>query len=109
LRATHNLAADADDPFLARHAIARQVAVVLLMIGRGHQHLHILAETFFGPVTEQALAGGVEDLDRAFHIDDDDPIDGYANQRPEESVRGRRAGHHGSGRLIRIKRPEACG
>ena len=44
--AAGDLAADADDLGLPRRQIPREVAVVLFVIGRGHQHADVAADDF---------------------------------------------------------------
>ena len=43
--------------------VIRDVAVVLLPIGAGHQHLDVLIQDVFGAIAEQPLGGRVERLE----------------------------------------------
>src|SRR5690348_7478026 len=66
--------ADADDPLLAGLQVALQVSVVCLAVGRGHHHLHVLADNIGCGIAEQAFRGGAEGLDRSLLVDDDHGI-----------------------------------
>src|SRR5262249_24108230 len=69
-----HLAPDADDLRLAGPAVAVQVAVVLPLIGAGHEHLHTAAEQFRVRVAEDAPGRGVDRLDDALLVDGHDPV-----------------------------------
>ena len=76
-----DLAADADDLGLMGMQVVGEVAVVLPAIGRGHQHLDVLADHFFGAIAEQTLTRGIEHKDAAGGVDQDDPVDGSVYNR----------------------------
>ncbi len=67
-------AADADDALLAGGEVAREVAVVLGMVGLGHQQIDVSAEHLFGGVAEHALGGGAEAVDDARGVDGNDGV-----------------------------------
>ena len=54
--------------------VARQVGVVFLAIGRGHQHVDVVAADFGGGVAEQPFGAGIEGLDPSVRVDHDDPV-----------------------------------
>ena len=56
LAPARDLAADADDRGLAGGQVAMQVAVVLLVIRRRHQHADVAAEDFRFRIAEQSFA-----------------------------------------------------
>ena len=56
--------------------VAGHVAVVLLSIGRRHQHVDVSAENLRLEMAEQTFGGRVEGLDPAAAVDDDDAVDG---------------------------------
>src|SRR5882724_16378 len=58
-----DLTPNADDMGLARLAIARQIAIVLLPIGRGHEHTDVFPNHLGGRVAKEALSRWVERLD----------------------------------------------
>ena len=65
-------AADADDAPLAGGEIALEIAVVLLAIGRRHQHADVLADDLAGGIAEQPLGRRAEATAmRAALVDDD--------------------------------------
>jgi hypothetical protein len=66
---------------LARHPVAGEIGIMLFMIRRRHEHLDVLAQDLFGRVSEKALTGRVVDVNRAFHVDDDDAVDSGRDQR----------------------------
>ena len=81
LAAPGHLAADADDLLDAGREIAREVAVVLLVIRRRHQHVDVAPEHFGLAVAEQPLGGRIERFDAAVRVDDDDAVDGRFDDR----------------------------
>jgi len=64
-------AADADDPPLAGRQVALHVSVVAFAIGRGHQHLHVLAQRFRRRIAEKPLRRAREGLHDAGLVDHD--------------------------------------
>ena len=66
-----NDAPDADDPALPGPQIALQIAVVTFTIGRGHEHLDVLADDFVRAVSEQPLRGNTERLHDPALVDHD--------------------------------------
>src|SRR5687768_15232735 len=61
---------DADDPAVPRLTVIPQIGVVLLLIRRGHQHLHVLPDHLIGGIAEQAQAGRVAGLHLTEPVDD---------------------------------------
>jgi hypothetical protein len=59
---------------------------MLVAVGRGHEHLDVLADDLVGAVAEEALAGGIEHEDRPCGIDEYDPVYGRINHRMQASV-----------------------
>ena len=55
--------------------VVRDVSIVLLAIGAGHQQLDVLAQHLVRPVAEQSLRRGIERLDEPLGVDDDDAVD----------------------------------
>src|SRR3984893_4815110 len=68
--------ADADDVLLADPQVWRQVAVMVLAMRRGHEHLEIAADHFTGSVAKQFFCGFAEGLDDATLIDRDNRVGG---------------------------------
>ena len=52
----------------------RQIRVVLLVIRRGHEYLHVLSDQFGSRVPEDPLRRGVDRLDDAAAVDRDDRV-----------------------------------
>ena len=71
-----DLAADVDDLVLARLTILTNIAVVLALVGLGHEHPDILPDQFGSGVAEQPFGRGVDALDDAGRVDRDDRIGG---------------------------------
>ena len=71
-----DLAADADDLLLAGGQVVVQVAVVLVPVGLGHEHLDVLADDLGGRVAEEPLGRRVHRLDLAVRVDGEDRVDG---------------------------------
>ena len=65
---------NADDVLLARLEIPRQVAVVLLPVGRGHEHADVLPNDVGGGIPKEALGRRIERLDGAALVDGDDAV-----------------------------------
>ena len=78
-----DFAADADDVPLAGLLIVGQVAVVLVVIGRRHQHFHVLPDQLAGQVAEHPLRGGVDGVDRSLRVDGDDGVDRGIDHRAQ--------------------------
>jgi hypothetical protein len=77
-----HFAADADNLLHAGGVVARQVRVVLLAIRRRHQHGDVLSDDIAFRVAEQPLGRGIERLDAAVRVDDDDRVNGRLDDRP---------------------------
>ena len=61
---------------------AVDLAIVILTVGRRHQHLDVFVEDFVGPVTEQPLASRVEQQDAAPRVDQDEAVErGFDHRR----------------------------
>ena len=101
LRSRRDLAADADDLGLAGREIAREVAVVLLVIGRRHQHADIAADDLVCGIAEQPLGAGVERLDAAAGVDHDDAVDGRIDDRQQPRIQFLEFG--GAGVYLRLQ------
>jgi hypothetical protein len=71
-----HLASDADDSLLPGFEIPREIRVVLFVVRRGHQDVHVAAHDFVFPIPKQPLGSRVERLDGASRVDDDDAVDG---------------------------------
>ena len=84
----HFLAARANHCRHPGFAISHQIAVVLALMGLGHQPFDVVAQQFFLGVTEHRGGGAVESLDRAVIVDDDDGI----HRRVHYCVQGARQG-----------------
>ncbi len=78
---TNHFAADSDDFLLAGIEVIANVAVVLVVIRRRHQQIHILTEHLAGGITEQPLGGGIEGENRARRVNRDDAIDHVLQDR----------------------------
>src|SRR6267142_4323852 len=83
LVATFHLAANADDLALARAAVVFQVAIVLSVERRWHQHLDVAAHDLILPIAEQLLTSWIEHSDISKRIDQNDPVDRSVEHRPE--------------------------
>ncbi len=90
-------AADADDPPLAGPQIAREIAVVILAIGRRHQPVDVGPEHLAGGIAEQALGCGAERLDETLFIDDDHRVGNGVEDRFEVCLPGERIRFAGEG------------
>ena len=77
-----DLTADPDDASLAGVEVPAQVVIMLDRIRLGHQHRDVLTGDLAGVIPEQALGRGVEALDEAAPVDDDDPVDGRVDDGP---------------------------
>ena len=69
-----HLAADADDALLAGPPVSREIAVMVLAMGRGHEHLDVAPDHLAGGVAEQLFRRGAEGLDDAALVDRDDRV-----------------------------------
>ena len=90
-------AADTDDAALAGPQVAREIAVMALAIGRGHQHLDIFSDDLRGGVAEQPLRRRAERVHDAALVDDHHGVgDGVENRlkvgRAGERFLGARGG-----------------
>src|ERR1700704_1573320 len=81
LSQTGDLTTDPDDLLNACRAIPAKVPVVFVVIGGGHQQVHVMADNFIGCVPEQSFGCAVEGLDVATSIDDHDAIYGRFDDR----------------------------
>ena len=77
-----DFAADADDLFLPGGQVIIQVAVVLVAVWLGHEHLDVLAEDLVRRVAEESLRRRVHRLDNAARVDREDGIHGRVEDRP---------------------------
>ena len=110
-------ATDADDAPLAGLAVARQVGVVGFPMGRGHQHLDVLAHQLGAGIAEEAFRRRVDRIDDAALVDDDDGVWGGPGDRAQAFLAFPRCGDSG-GAAPRIRHspawsrplnPGACG
>ena len=69
--------------------VAREVAVVLLVVRRRHQHADVAPDHFRFRISEQLLGAAVERLDDALGVDDDDAVDRRVEDRIEPFGAGR--------------------
>ena len=69
-----HLTPDADDPLLARPPISREIAIMVLAMGRGHEHLDIAPDHLAGGIAEQLFRRRAEGLDDSTLIDRDDRV-----------------------------------
>ena len=94
---------DADDLRLAGLEVAGEVAVVLAVVGFGHQQLDVLADDLRGRKAEDALRRRVEGRDRATAVDGDDPVEDVVDHRAQPL--------HGLGRFfdLLLRQPLAVG
>jgi len=76
-----HFAPGADDALFAGVAITLQVAVMFLMVGRGHEQGNVFAQHFRRRIAEQAFSGGVEGIDNPALVDGDDGIDRGVHNR----------------------------
>src|SRR5919198_2192619 len=74
LSLSNDLAPEADNPRLPGFQIMSQVAVMLLAKGGWHQHVDVPSNDLVGLVAEKPLGRGIERLDAAPFIDDDNPV-----------------------------------
>ncbi len=56
-------ASDADDALFTGGLITREISVVLLPVGRRHQHLHVLANHVVCTAAKHAFGSGIKDED----------------------------------------------
>src|SRR5712672_146317 len=83
LAATFHVAADADDPAHARAPVVFQVAIVLIVERRRHQHLDVAAHDLTLPIAEQFFASWIEHSYRSKRVDQDDSVDRGVEHRSE--------------------------
>ena len=67
-------AADADDLGGVSVEVVGKVAVVLLVVGRGHQHVEVAADHLVGLPAENPFGGGVVALHDAVRVDREDGV-----------------------------------
>jgi len=95
-----HFAADPDDPGFAGPLVMLHVRVMVGAIGRGHEHVDVLANHLGCGVTEGPLGGEAELFDQALMIDDDDRVNRRVQQRPELELGLVRASGRGAGRGV---------
>src|SRR5579864_3187451 len=61
---------DTDDPALPGGAVAREIAVMPVAVGAGHQHAHIVAFDLFDGIPEEPFRRGAEGPDDPLVVDD---------------------------------------
>jgi hypothetical protein len=81
LALSHHHPADADDAPLAGLQIAPQIAVMLLAVGRRHQHAHVAPDRLLGAVAGQPLRRGAERLHDAGLVDHDHGVGNRVEDR----------------------------
>ena len=74
--AARHLPPDADDAAAAGLVVGVEIAVVLLVVGLGHEHADVLPDHLGGSIAEDARGRRVERLDRPLRVDRDDAVDG---------------------------------
>ncbi len=88
------LASGDEYPRVARVQIAREIGIVLLPIGRRHQHRDVPPDDLGLPVAEEPFGRRIEQLDARLRVDDDDAVDGRVDERlqylPRSQVRVQR-------------------
>ena len=77
---------DADDSAVTRFMVVAEIRVMLLLIGRRHQHLDVLTDDFVESIAEQTQAGGIAGLYPAGTVNDDYTIGSSLNQRLQLEV-----------------------
>ena len=82
-----HLAARPDDRGDARVEIPIEIAVVLVVIRRRHQHLDVATHHFGLGVAEQPLRAGIERFDVSLAVDDDDAVDRGIDDRSQPRIR----------------------
>jgi len=92
-------AAGADDALLAGAEIAREVAVMILAIGRRHQDRDVAAQNLLRAVAEQPLRSGAEGVDRAARVDDDHRVGHGGEDRAQMRLARGGLGPRGAGAL----------
>ena len=86
-----DLSANADDLLHTRLEILGEVGVVLLVIGRRHQHVDVASQDLVFAVAEQAFRGWIERLDAAAFVDDDDAVyRRFDDRAPARGIAARR-------------------
>ena len=83
LARSHHHPAPPDHALLAGGGIARQVGVMLLLIGRGHQNTDVLTHHLVRGVAEQPLRRGAERLNDSTIVDDDHRVRNGAQHGPQ--------------------------
>jgi hypothetical protein len=69
-------AADADDVLLARPLVAAKIAVMLGLVGLGHQHFDVLPDHFACRIAEELFRSLAEGLNDAALVDRNDRVGG---------------------------------
>ncbi|MBS1223910.1 MAG: hypothetical protein H6R24_588 [Proteobacteria bacterium] len=83
---------DAQNVRDAGFAIAAQVVVVPLLVGRRHQHGHVPPDDLLSGITEHGLGAGVERFDQALGVDDEDGVLGGIEHPAQIRLAGGEAG-----------------
>ena len=78
-----------DDVGFSGQVVTVQVTVVLLVVGRRHEHPDVLAHDLRGEVSEDSLACPVEGLNGARLVDGYDSVGGGVKDQPNPSFLGR--------------------
>ena len=78
-----HITSHADDLRDTRIEIVRQIAVVIVPVGRRHQHADVLADHFGGGITEELFGTEIERFDTPARIDQNDGVDGGIDDRPQ--------------------------
>ena len=86
LAASLNLAAYADDVFLAGRDIVLQITVMFVVIGCRHQHFDAVSDHFRRLIAKETLARLVVDADGALFVDDHDAVDGRGDESVKEGI-----------------------
>ena len=81
------LPANADDARLAGHEVALDVAVVMMAVGRRHEHGDVRAQQLLRAIAEKPLGGGIHRLDDAVTVDGDDGVHGRIQERAQPRLR----------------------
>ena len=87
--------ADADDATLSGLQIAFDVAVMILPVGRRHQHLDVFSDRFSDGVAELSFGRRAERVDDSPLVDDDHRIGNGFENRCEMRLAGKRLARDG--------------
>ena len=81
-----HLAAAPDDFALTRPLVVGEVGIVLVVIGRRHEHVDVVSHNLVAGIAEDARRGRVHRADDAPFVDSDDAVDGRFDHGAQKAL-----------------------